>query len=79
MKCPNCGIQGKAQFKVCRSCGEVFANQDILEYYQLEYLINETAVWEVAETVRSPYAEKLEKLRARLQRKASVEPVAAEH
>jgi len=79
MECPNCGTHGKASFKKCHSCGEIFANQDIIELRQLEFLVDETATWEVAETVRSPYAERLKSLRSRLQhRMTDVEEVVAE-
>jgi uncharacterized Zn finger protein (UPF0148 family) len=66
MKCPNCETPEKARLKVCRSCGEAFANEDILAYHQLEYLVNETASWAAAQKYRVPYIEKLKTLRDRL-------------
>ncbi len=82
MKCPNCETPEKARLKVCRSCGEAFANEDILAFHQLEYLVNETASWAAVEKYRVPYIEKLKILRDRLRgvpvpEAQQVEPAAA--
>jgi hypothetical protein len=76
MKCPNCGSPEKAQVKVCWSCGEVYASQDLLELHQLEFLLEETAAWGAVETLRAPYAERLASLRARLERRTPAQPEA---
>jgi len=60
----------------CRSCGEAYASRDLLELRQLEFLVEETAAWEVADALRSPYAERLEKLRTRFHRRAPPQPEA---
>jgi len=74
MKCPNCETPEKARLKVCRSCGEAFADEDILAYHQLEYLVNETASWSAVEKYRVPYIEKLKTLRDRLRGVPAAEP-----
>ncbi|MEN8242765.1 MAG: hypothetical protein ABFS17_12645 [Chloroflexota bacterium] len=66
MKCPNCETPEKTRLKVCPACGEAFANEDILAYHQLEYLVDETASWESVQKDRELYIEKLKKLRSRL-------------
>ena len=82
MNCPNCGAPEKARVKVCGSCGEAYASQDLLELRQLEYLIEETASWGVPETTRSPYVQRTQGLRDRILRRppppaAAAPPVAA--
>lgn len=74
MKCPSCGTPEKARIKVCQSCGEAFANEDMLAYHQLEYLVHETATWEATEKYRRPYIEKLKALRDRLRGTPAAEP-----
>jgi hypothetical protein len=68
MNCPNCGAPEKARVKVCHECDQAYASQDLLELRQLEYLIEATDTWKVADSLRSPYLERLEKLRSRLRR-----------
>lgn len=77
MKCPTCGFPEKARVKVCPKCGEAYATEDLLALSQLEFLLEETAAWGVAETLRSPYSERLESLRARLERRLPAEPEVA--
>jgi hypothetical protein len=74
MNCPNCGTPEQARVKVCGSCGEAYASEDLLELRQLEFLLEETTAWEMAEPLRSPYIERLESLRNRLQKHAPTEP-----
>ena len=74
-KCPHCGTPERARVKVCPSCGEAYAGQDLLEESQLAFLIKETAGWNVSQSLRAPYVERLVSLRARLQR---LEPVPLE-
>ena len=74
MKCPCCGAKGKNLVKVCRSCGEAFASQDLLELNQLEYLVSETATWSEVADKRSHYVQHLENLRERLERFKPTEP-----
>ena len=76
MKCPNCGAPEQVRVVRCRSCGEAYASRYLLELRQLEFLVEETAAWEVADALRSPYAERLEKLRTRFQRRAPPRPEA---
>ena len=59
MRCPNCGAPEKALVKECQSCGEAFSNEDLLEFHNLEFLINESSGWEVPESVIQPYRERL--------------------
>jgi len=66
MNCPKCGKREQARVKVCPGCGEAYASEDLQAMRQLEYLLLETTDWEGVEPLRSPYQEKLEKLRARL-------------
>lgn len=66
MNCPNCGNPEKARVRVCPECGSAYASQDLLELRQLEYLLDETAAWSGAESLRQPYADRLEALRSRL-------------
>ena len=66
MNCPKCGTPEKARIKVCGECGETYAEEDLLELRQLEYLIEQTENWDVSESSRAPYAEQLQKLRERL-------------
>ncbi len=75
MRCPNCGALGLTRrIRRCRTCGEGFASQDLLELHQLEFLLEETARWEGTAAHRQPYVERLETLRARLVRRAPAEP-----
>jgi hypothetical protein len=57
-----------------RSCGESYAAQDLLKLHQLGFLLEETAGWEGTEALREPYAERLEKLQARLVPRKPAEP-----
>jgi hypothetical protein len=66
MNCPNCGTAEKARVKVCPECNQAYASQDLLEMRQLEYLIKETESWPVANSTRSEYEIRLERLRERL-------------
>lgn len=59
MNCPNCGTAEKARVKVCPECNQAYASQDLQELRQLEYLIAETATWQVETGIRSPYEERL--------------------
>ncbi|MFN2253421.1 MAG: DUF2157 domain-containing protein, partial [Candidatus Promineifilaceae bacterium] len=68
MNCPKCGQEEQARVKVCPGCGESYASEDLQTMRQLEYLLQETATWEGMEEQRSPYQEKLDRLRARLVR-----------
>jgi hypothetical protein len=77
MNCPNCGTPEQARVKVCPSCGEAYASQDLLELQQLEFLLEKTATWGVPETLRGPYIEQLATLRARLRRQTPTQPEAA--
>ncbi len=75
MKCPNCGNAGVTRaIKRCRSCGESYAMQDLLELHQLQFLLKETASWEGTEAQRERYARRLEKLQARLVPPKPAEP-----
>ena len=66
MNCPKCNTPEKAKVKVCPSCGEAYASEDLIELHQLEFLMKETARWEVAEGVRLPYKERRQILQERL-------------
>jgi hypothetical protein len=66
MKCPSCGTPEKARVKFCTSCGEAYASEDLLELHQLEFLVETTAEWDVPESVRYPYLERLKSLRDRV-------------
>jgi len=66
MHCPKCGAAEKTRVKVCSSCGEAFASQDLIELHQLEFLMKETSSWNVAEGVRLPYKKRLLILQERL-------------
>jgi hypothetical protein len=68
MNCPNCGAPEKILVKYCQSCGTAFASQDLLEFYQLEFLLKETSAWGVREALRQPYLNRFKALRFRLQR-----------
>ena len=48
--------------KVCPECNQAYASQDLQELRQLEYLINETATWQVETGIRAPYEERLQVL-----------------
>ena len=75
MNCPTCGKPGVTRaVRRCRSCGEAYAAQDLLELHQLEFLLEETVNWEGTQALRQPYTERLEKLRARLVRRKLAEP-----
>lgn len=75
--CPHCGTPEQARIVRCRSCGEAFASRDLMELHQLEFLLEETAAWGVAETLRSSYAERLKALKNRMLR-PEPEPPGAE-
>ena len=78
MKCPNCGTRGMTRaIKRCRSCGEGYAAQDLLELHQLQFLLEETADWEGTDVLRESYAKRLEQLQDRLVPRKPAEPVAA--
>ena len=77
LKCPNCGTPEKTRVKVCHSCGEAFANEDMLELQKLEFLVEETSGWDVPEKLRYPYLEQLKSLKDRLVRISPV-PVVEE-
>ncbi len=74
MKCPNCGALEKARVRVCRVCETIYASQDLVELRQLEYLLEKTAAWPGAESLRQPYIERLESLRSRLLRPEPAPP-----
>ena len=75
MKCPSCGTPEKARVKFCTSCGEAYASEDLLELHQLEFLVETTAEWDVPESVRYPYLERLKSLRDRVIHKEHVPPL----
>ena len=77
MRCPNCGTCEQMRVRVCGNCGEAFASQDLTELSQLEFLLDETGRWEVSESLRAPYVERLASLRVRLQRRAPAGPEVA--
>lgn len=66
MNCPNCGVTEQARVRVCKNCGATYASQDLLEYRQIEYLLNETKAWHESAARRAPYANRLANLRARI-------------
>lgn len=66
MNCPSCGAKEKTSVKFCNSCGEAFTSQDLLELYQLEYLVKETARWKGVESRRKLYEKRLKDLRVRM-------------
>jgi hypothetical protein len=79
MKCPNCGTPGLEKVvKKCRVCGEAFASEDLLELYQLEYLVERTRGWPGVATYRNSYVNRLKTLRERLRRGAPMEEPAVE-
>ncbi len=79
MKCPNCGSPGLEKVvKKCRVCGEAFASEDLLELYQLEYLVERTRGWPGIATYRNSYVNRLKSLRERLCRGAPMEEPAIE-
>jgi hypothetical protein len=67
MNCPNCGTPEKARIKICPECEQAYASQDLLELRQLEFLLEETNTWQVADTLRSTYKKRLDLLIERLQ------------
>jgi len=75
MNCPNCGALEKARVKVCTSCGEAYASQDLLELRQLEFLVEETSSWEVPETLRLPYVDRMKSLRDRVVHREPAPPI----
>ncbi len=77
MKCPACGFPERARVKVCPECGNAYATEDLLALSQLEFLLKESAAWELAEGLVTPYVERLEALRARLQPPPAPEPALA--
>jgi len=66
MNCPNCGAPEQARVRVCASCGQAYASQDLLELRQLEFLLQATVSWGVSDALRIPYQERLHRLRERL-------------
>jgi hypothetical protein len=75
MKCPTCNRPGvERPYKRCRDCGEAYVTEDLLTLHQLEFLLQKTESWNVADALRSPYVESYEALRARLVRKKPAEP-----
>jgi hypothetical protein len=60
--------------KQCRSCGEGYVAQELLELHQLQFLLKETAGWEGMDTQREPYAARLKALRDRLVPPKPAEP-----
>ena len=75
MKCPNCENPGvERAVKRCRECGEAYVTEDLLELHQLEFLLEKTASWNVADGLRAPYVYRIDALRARLVRRKSAEP-----
>jgi hypothetical protein len=78
MDCPKCGAQGLTRaIRRCTRCGEAYVAEDLEELTKLGFLIEETAGWEGIEALRQPYVERLEALRARLERRAPAKPEAA--
>ena len=69
MNCPNCGQPETARVRVCPTCNQAYASQDLLLLRQLEFLIEETAAWKGAEALRAPYLERMDELRSRLVRR----------
>ena len=79
MKCPSCGAIGMTKaVKRCRSCGQAYLAEDLLELHQLQFLLEETAGWEGTEARREAYAVRLETLRERMVPPKAAEPAAAE-
>ena len=68
MNCPNCGQPETARVKECPACKEAYASQDLMALRQLEFLLQETASWEISEALRTPYKQRLEALQSRLAR-----------
>jgi hypothetical protein len=66
MKCPYCGSSEETRVRVCQSCGNAYASEDLLELHQLEYLLAETADWPEVAGQRRPYADRLTALKARI-------------
>ena len=66
MKCPNCGAPEKTRVRVCSSCDEAFATEDLRELDQLEYFLKEAEGLAIRESLRRPYKIKLEELKARI-------------
>jgi len=66
MKCPNCGTPEQARVRVCRNCGTSYASQDLLEFRQLEFLIDETVSWVESAKRREPYLKRYTELMARI-------------
>ena len=77
MKCPSCGAEEIALVKVCNACSEAFVSQDLLELYQLQFLVDETARWQMPENQRLPYTQRLQSLRDRLAHRLPPAPEAA--
>lgn len=76
MRCPHCDADGKA-VRVCATCGEAFATQDLERLDQLTYLLAETAEWEIPAAVRQPYQDELQALQQRVRRRPAAEPAPA--
>jgi hypothetical protein len=78
MECPNCGARGLTRaIRRCTHCGEAYVAEDLEELSRLGFLVEETAGWQGTEALRRPYVERLEALRARLERRAPAKPEAA--
>ena len=75
MNCPSCGTPEKVRVKVCASCGEAYASEDLLELHQLEFLVETTAEWDVSESLRHPYLERLKSLRDRVVHREPAPPL----
>jgi hypothetical protein len=69
MNCPNCGAPEKARVKICPKCEHAYASQDLIELRQLEFLLEETNTWQIDDTLRYPYKQRLDLLADRLQLK----------
>ena len=77
MNCPNCGAPERVRVRNCPSCGEAYVNEDLVELAQLEHLLEVTSTWDVPEALRAPHEQRLEALRARLERRPAPEPAPA--
>ncbi len=67
MHCPYCDARQKVRVKICHECGEAFAIEDFIELAQLKFLAQKTEAWDVPESLRAPYLERLEVMRTRFQ------------
>lgn len=62
MNCPNCGAPEKTRIRICPECDHAYTSRDLLELRQLEFLLEETDTWQVADTLLSPYRQRLGQL-----------------